>query len=128
VKTRTILVADDDPGVSKFVKTCLEQAGFRVLLACDGEAAMLLYGKYRATIRMLLIDVMMPKISGLELADHVLKHEPETPILFMSGSHWDATRGFGCLGKPFDSAQLIGRISDVLMGAPANPKNNPPRR
>jgi DNA-binding response OmpR family regulator len=123
VETTTILVADDDPGVSKFVKACLEQAGFRVLLACDGEVAMLLYRKYRTTIQMLLIDVIMPKVSGLELADHVLKHEPETPILFMSGSHWDATRGFGCLGKPFDSAELIERISDVLTGAPAKPKH-----
>ena len=77
---------------------------------------MQLYQKHRTTIQMLLVDVMMPKISGFELADQILKQEPETPILFMSGSCLDATRGFGCLGKPFGSDELIGRISDVLTG------------
>ena len=114
VESPTILVVDNEPEVGRFAKACLERAGFRVLLADDGEAAIVLHREYRATIQMLLIDVMMPKITGLELADHVLKCEPETRILFMSGSCWDANRGFGCLGKPFSSAELIGRISDVL--------------
>ena len=114
MESKTILVVDDDAQLSGFVMACLEQAGFRVLLAGDGEAAMLLYQEYRATIQMLLIDVMMPTISGFEFADQILKQEPETPILFMSGSCLDATRGYGCLSKPFCATELIGRVGDVL--------------
>ena len=100
------------------VKAWLERAGYRVLLASDGAAAKQLYLEHRRTIHMFLIDVEMPKVSGPEFADHVLSHEPTARILFMSGSRWDATRGLGCIDKPFKPAQLVGRIGDALKDAP----------
>jgi two-component system, OmpR family, response regulator len=114
VESKTILVVDDDPHVREFVRTCLEQSGFSVLLAHDGESAMLLYSEYGAAILMLLLDVSMPKMSGLELADHVLEYDSQKPILFMSGSCLDVSRGFGCLPKPFSSAALIERIYEIV--------------
>ena len=59
----------------------------------------------------------MPNINGLELADLLFQQEPCLRVLFMSGSE-DASRGFGCVAKPFAGAELIGRVGDVLDSPP----------
>ena len=66
---------------------------------------------------MLLTDVVMPKMNGLELADQLLRREPQLRVLFMSGSE-DASRGFGCVAKPFTASGLVRRVSEVLESLP----------
>jgi len=65
---------------------------------------------------LLLTDVVMPNMNGLELADRLLEREPRLRVLFMSGSE-DTSRGFGCVGKPFTGPGLIGRVGEAL-GSP----------
>lgn len=112
----TILVVDDDCTIRTFVKTLLEIEGYAVLIADDGETAMKLYDQ--SMVAMLLTDVVMPNMNGLELADQLLRREPQLRILFMSGSG-DASRGFGCVAKPFTAAGLLRRVSEVLESFPA---------
>jgi len=105
-KNRTILVADDEPYVRDVVKTVLQEAG--------AHAALSLWERHQARVALLLTDVRMPKMNGLELADRILEREPRVRVLFMSGSDSSACRGFGCLAKPFTGAQLVGRVAAAL--------------
>ena len=114
--SHTILVVDDDCAIRTLVKTLLEIEGYAVLIADDGKTAMKLYDQ--STVALLLTDVVMPNMNGLELADQLLQREPELRILFMSGTG-DANRGFGCVAKPFTAAGLLRRISEVLESLPA---------
>ena len=116
IKNQTILVVDDEPSIRRLVRAYLEEAGYRVLVADDGAGAITLYEEHRTTIRLVLTDVMMPKMNGLQLADCVLRYEPEARVLFMSGNSPSASRGFGCLQKPFKAAELIDKIDEVLKG------------
>ena len=113
--SQTILVVDDDYAVRKLVKIVLETEGYDVVTADGAETAMTLYAQ--STVALLLTDVVMPDMNGLELADRLLRWEPQLRILFMSGSE-DVSRGFGCVAKPFTGAGLIRRISEVLESQP----------
>lgn len=108
---QTILVVDDDYAIRKLVKIALETEGYDVLTADGAEAAMKLFEQ--SLVSLLLTDVVMPNTNGPELADRLLQREPQLRVLFMSGSD-DASRGFGCLAKPFTGAGLIRRVSEVL--------------
>ncbi len=111
---RTILLVDDDSVVRGLVKTCLEKAGYSVLAAADGVEALAVYKEHKADIAMLLADVIMPKLTGLELADCILEMDRRLPVLFISGNAMNADRGHGCVTKPFTPAGLIGRIRHAL--------------
>jgi two-component system, cell cycle sensor histidine kinase and response regulator CckA len=120
--SQTILVVDDDYAIRKFVKIVLESEGYAVLTADGAESAKKLYDP--STVGLLLTDVVMPNVNGLELADQLLQREPQLPILFMSGSE-DASRGFGCVAKPFTGAGLIRRVGEVLGSLPRNQVGRP---
>jgi len=109
-----VLVADDNAGLLGLAKRCLETAGFEVIDASDGEEALRLYEEHRSTIALLLTDVVMPKLNGLELADRVLGMDPEQPILFMSGDKGCDYRGLECVPKPFRPATLIETVNRML--------------
>jgi len=111
--SQTILVVDDDCSIRTFVKLFLEIEGYAVLIAENAETAMKLYTQHQSAVALLLTDVVMPNMNGLELADQLLRREPQLRILFMSGSE-DASRGFGCVAKPFTVAGLIRRVGEVL--------------
>jgi two-component system cell cycle sensor histidine kinase/response regulator CckA len=108
------LVVDDDCAIRMLVKALLETEGYAVLIAADAETALKLFDS--STVALLLTDVVMPDMNGPELADQLLRREPQLPILFMSGSE-DASRGFGCVAKPFTGAGLIRRVGEVLQSA-----------
>jgi|SRR5579863_1762917 len=115
--SQTILVVDDDCAIRTLVKALLEIEGYDVILADDAAAAMKLFDP--STVALLLTDVVMPDISGLELADRLLRREPQLRILFMSGSE-NVSRGFGCVAKPFTGAGLIRRVGEVLESLPSD--------
>lgn len=115
--SQTILVVDDDSAIRKLVKVFLEIEGYAVLIAEDAATAMKLYTEHQPTVALLLTDVIMPNMNGLELADHLLRREPQLRILFMSGSE-NASRGFGCVAKPFTGTGLVRRVGEVLQSVP----------
>ena len=67
----------------------------------------------QSSISLVLTDVMMPNMNGFDLADRVLEFDSRLPVLFMSGSTPNASRGFGCVPKPFNGAELIGRVAEI---------------
>ena len=110
----TILVVDDDRTVRTLMQIALERAGYRVLVAADGEEGLHVFRQHRDRIALLLTDVTMPRMNGFDLADHVLTSDSRIPVVFTSGDVPDADRGFGCIAKPFKLDELIGRVHEVL--------------
>ena len=110
----TILVVDDERMICTLVKIFLEMAGYDVLTAADGEEGLRIFRQHQPRITLLLTDVMMPRMNGLDLANHVLQISPQVPVLFMSASFQSASPGCGCLAKPFSQSSLITAIDEVL--------------
>ncbi len=80
----------------------------------DGEEGLRFYQEHRSAIVLLLTDVVMPKINGLELADRVLGMDSQLPVLFMSGDAACDYRDLECVSKPFRPTELIETVTRVL--------------
>jgi len=121
---QTILLADDDRAVRTLVTMFLERAGYEVITAGDGEEALSLFQDSQESIALLLSDVIMPKMNGLQLAAAVRRVRPQLPVLFISGnmSH-AADYGWGCIPKPFTSGELTERVRQVLAGNAPQARN-----
>jgi DNA-binding response OmpR family regulator len=111
---RTILIVNDNLDICAFAERSLEVAGYAAATAADGEEGIRLYEEHQSAIALLLTDVEMPNISGVELADRVLRIDSQLPVLFMTGGSWRPYRGLECIAKPFRSAELVARVSRVL--------------
>jgi len=120
----TILLAEDDEAVRAIARETLERAGYRVLAAADGSAALSLASAHPGAIDLLLTDVIMPGMNGRELAATLTRRRPGIRVLFASGytdnvlAGQDALApGVTLLDKPFTPADLAAKVRDVLAGA-----------
>jgi FixJ family two-component response regulator len=111
---QTILVVDDDRSIRTLVQAHLERAAYRVLTAADGEEGLHVFRQHQDRIMLMVTDVVMPKLDGLQLADAVLAMRPHLPVIFMSGNTPNVDRGWGCLAKPFASSELVSRVRQAL--------------
>ena len=120
----TILVVDSEPAVLNLVKLILEAAGYAVLAACNGRQA-LAFCKNRNQIDLLLTDIDMPDISGLELACQLSQIVPRLPVIFLTRGRADNPgieflRSAGpfsdceVISKPFTSAELLGGVAAIF--------------
>lgn len=115
--TETILLVEDDKSVRDLVRNVLERAGYRVLPASrPSEAEVLLAEEQR--VDLLLSDVVMPEMSGFELAARLRVGRPEMRTLFMSGNAYVASSSTHSddelLKKPFEPAELAHAVRGVL--------------
>lgn len=117
----TILLAEDDPTVREFSARVLRDLGYTVLDAGDGKEAILISSKYAGRIHLLVTDVVMPGMSGGDLAGRVVSIRPGTKVLFMSGYTDDTVVRHGVLEseiaflqKPFAPEALARKVRDVL--------------
>jgi CheY-like chemotaxis protein len=124
--TETILVVEDEQMIRSLVTAVLEGCGYRVLGAASGEEAMEMAGSEKAPIGLLLTDVVMPGISGVDLASRLGRGRPGLKVLFMSGytdnvvlHHGVQTSTMAFLQKPFTQLRLAERVRAVLDGVPA---------
>lgn len=118
---QTVLLVEDESGVRKLVKHMLEARGLHVLEASCGPEALELCSKFAEPIDLLVTDVVMPRMSGRELADRLQASRPRLKVLFMSGYVDDAVVLHGVtrddavfLQKPFDAAGLAAKIQESL--------------
>ena len=125
--TETVLVVEDQTEVRKFAAAALEDYGYGVIQAENAGEALSICERERGRIDLVLTDVVMPNLSGRELADRLRVRWPEMKILFMSGYTEDATLREGLvegnaefIQKPFDPDQLALKIRKML-GAPDRP-------
>ncbi len=120
----TVLVVEDEPSVLALVRSTLEDAGFRVLEAKDPEVALATMREHAGPIDLMVTDVIMPKMTGVELYRAVIETRPGIPTLFMSGYSDDpriaeaAAQGGAFLEKPFLPVQLIAAVRGLLDRGP----------
>jgi CheY-like chemotaxis protein len=126
--TETILIAEDAEPLRKLTCTFLKSNGYRVLAAGSGAEAIKMAAEYLEPIHLLLTDVVMPRMSGPELANRLTAARPEMRVVYMSGYTDDAIVHYGVLEpgtffieKPFSRDVLLGKVRDALDQARAAP-------
>lgn len=119
--SETILLAEDDEMVREFSHVLLEQSGYKVLAAGDGEEAVRTIEESADRIDLAVLDVMMPKLGGKAVFDHIQAHRPGTRVLFSSGYSMDSIHtnfvldeGLALIQKPYQRDELLRRIREVL--------------
>jgi PAS domain S-box-containing protein len=115
--TATVLVIDDDDDVRQFIAASLEEYGHDVIEAADGVEGIELFGASQPDL--VVIDYVMPGLSGAEVAAHIVATKPDQPILFVSGyNETDAIRkvapNANILAKPFRAAVLEDAVRTAL--------------
>jgi two-component system, cell cycle sensor histidine kinase and response regulator CckA len=112
----TVLIVDDDGAVRKLVARLLSTRGFKVLEAQNGLEAVQLYGSYHAGIALVIADVQMPVMGGIEGVRRMKELEPGLRAIFMSGAAqaMDLDPGFLFVSKPFTPDQLWRAVQDTL--------------
>jgi len=116
----TVLVAEDNDDVRAYTVDTLRQLGYRVLEAHDGASAMRLLERTDVDVDLLFSDIVMPGMSGWELAKRALAHKPALRVLFTSGYPRDIDasgavgRSIAILGKPFTRSDLARSIRGSL--------------
>ncbi|HEV2749165.1 MAG TPA: PAS domain S-box protein [Gemmatimonadales bacterium] len=119
--TETILLAEDDEMLRPLAKGVLEKLGYTVLEAENASRALALAQAHKAPIQLLVSDVIMPGLSGRELAQRLVATRPETRVLYVSGYTDDAIvhhgmlePGLNFLQKPFTPSALARKVREVL--------------
>ena len=119
----TILLVEDEPAVREFVHEALRLNGYNVLMARHGIEALLTGAKHMGPIHLLLTDVVMPQMSGPEVAEKLTVLRPEIKVMYMSGypdhpvfSQGRVGRGTAFLQKPFAPNVLTQKVREVLDG------------
>lgn len=123
--TETILLAEDEEGVRAAVCLALESNGYTVLAARNGDEALQLCRQHSDPIHLLITDVVMPQMSGRQLADLVVAQRSRIKVLYLSGYTDDAVvrhgvleAGMAFLQKPFTPLALARKVREIL-GNPA---------
>ena len=119
--TETILVVEDETAVRELASQFLRSAGYTVLEAADGLQALEIAGNFSAVIHMLLTDMVMPKMNGIELAERLIKLRPHMRLMIMSGySEFSAQPvqqsklQFARMQKPFSRFSLLEQLREIL--------------
>jgi two-component system, cell cycle sensor histidine kinase and response regulator CckA len=119
--TETILLVEDEEGVRELARDILRASGYTVIEARNGPEALLLSERHQGPLDLLLTDVVMPRMSGRELAERMGPLRPDLSVLYMSGYTDDAVIRHGVLGadtaflqKPFTPAALVQRVRETL--------------
>jgi PAS domain S-box-containing protein len=124
--SETVLLVEDELVVRQLVAEILESNGYTVLQAGDGPSALELLRRRRDTVDLLITDVVMPGMSGPEVAERVVALRPGTEVLYISGytdsaidHHGVLEPGIAFLQKPFSADELARKVRTVLDGEPA---------
>ncbi len=118
----TILVVEDEPALRNLVRGILQLYGYRVLEACHGKDALVVWSKHKEEICLLLTDMVMPEgMSGLELAEHLRNENPNLKVVYTSGYSLDLfsqkqkiTEGVNFIAKPYKPPMLAKTVRDCL--------------
>jgi CheY-like chemotaxis protein len=120
---RVVLVVEDEESLHRLMRAALEAAGHRVLVCASGPEALAAAAQEAGEIAAAVIDVVMPQMSGRELADRLAAARPGLPVLFVSGYTDDAIVRHGVregsrrlLVKPFSMSQLVREVESLLSG------------
>jgi CheY-like chemotaxis protein len=119
--TETVLVVEDEPALRRLISVSLEKRGYTVLAAEDGAEAIRILENNPGKIDLVVSDIMMPKLNGLELRKKAILLRPEMRFLFISGYAEDTIgrtahlpQDAGYLEKPFLPIELARKVRELL--------------
>jgi DNA-binding response OmpR family regulator len=119
--TETILLVEDEHMVRNLLREMLESCGYQVLAAEDGRDALSIWESYQEPIHLLITDVVMPGMSGRELADRLAAQHSKMKVLYMSGYTDDVIvhrgvldEGMNFIQKPFALEMLVRKVRAIL--------------
>ena len=117
----TVLLVEDEEVVREMAMEILRECGYHVLQAKEGADALQLARQYPGEIHLMLTDVVMPRMSGRELAEQFTPLRPDMSVLYMSGYTDDAIvhhgvldEGTAFIGKPFSMQALARKVRETL--------------
>lgn len=120
-RTKTILVADDDPMNLLLLAGFLETEGYEVITAIDGATAVDLYRRHPEPVSVALLDVQMPRLNGRETLDKLRTLDADLPVVVMSGMQssaveemFDGTKVQGMISKPYRWETIRGAVRKAL--------------
>jgi DNA-binding response OmpR family regulator len=112
------LIIEDNDNLRNLLQRTLEGVGFSVLPAADGEEALRWSERHEGTIEILVTDIVLPDLNGLELSKLIRVARPETKFLFITGfvDQFPELReyGAGILEKPFLPSELVHKVEDIF--------------
>jgi two-component system, OmpR family, alkaline phosphatase synthesis response regulator PhoP len=115
---RTVLIVDDEPEIVRILRDYLERAGFAVVTAGDGEAAVAMARRHRPDL--VVLDLTLPSLDGLDVA-RTLRRDGEVPIIMLTARTEESDRVAGLelgaddyVAKPFSPRELVARVRAVL--------------
>jgi PAS domain S-box-containing protein len=121
VGRETILLVEDEEGLRELAQLVLEASGYKVLSTRNGDEAMQVSQEYAEEIQLLFTDVVMPRMSGRQLRDHLVPMRPDMKVLYMSGytddtmvRHGVEDAGSNFMSKPFTPVALACKVREVL--------------
>lgn len=124
-KKPNILVVDDDPSVRELICLFLESAGYQVYQAEGGREAMKLVTAPDIIVDILVTDIIMPYMNGVDLANRICSVKPEIKVLFVSAYSAEilssqnlCPEGADYIRKPFGRELLLNRISQIWTSSP----------
>ena len=119
--TETILIVEDEAAIRTVVRRVLERVGYTVLEADSGDAALALIADHAGPLHLVMTDLVMPGMTGAELAAELRRSRPGIPILLTSGYSVDVVEGkilpgVDChfISKPYTASELTGEVRRVL--------------
>jgi len=118
---KTILLIEDDDALREMVERLLKKEGYRVLTAGDGAQAADVVAREKATVDLLLADILLPGLSGPEVARELRAQNPNLKVIFASGSHSDNVLHTidlvdrpTFLSKPYEPKALLASVRAAL--------------
>jgi PAS domain S-box-containing protein len=119
----TILLVDDDEGVRDLMGELLEKYGYTVIKAVEGEDAVQKFKEFNDAVDLVILDMVMPKMNGIEVYNMISAISPGVRVLFISGYAADIINGNfvlddGCffVSKPIKSYNLLSKVREILIG------------
>ena len=116
-----ILVVEDEEGVRRFTGVALKERGYEVVEASRGEEALNLFDREGGEFDLLFTDVVLPDLSGVEVARRLLERKPELKVILTSGyvgekARWQEIKekGFRLLHKPYSLSDLLRTVREAL--------------
>jgi two-component system, cell cycle sensor histidine kinase and response regulator CckA len=115
--TETLLLVEDHEGLRQLATETLSRLGYNVIAAADGEQALSEFGRHQDTIHLAVLDLILPKLNGPEIYDHICSARPDLPVVFATGYSADFAllhkiqqQGLPVLQKPYTARDLARKV------------------